>query len=116
MGGLDIGQSISVKDRTVLAVEAVEGTDACIERTGQLCPRGNWTLIKVAKPQQDMRFDLPTIGPQTIERMIAAGGKAIAIEAGMTILVDRDRTLRLANRHGICIISLISTKRSLSER
>jgi DUF1009 family protein len=116
MGGLDIGQSICVKDRTVLAVEAVEGTDACIERTGRLCPRGNWTLIKVAKPQQDMRFDLPTIGPRTIERMIAAGGKAIAIEAGMTILVDRDRTLRLANRHGICITSLMSTKRSFSDR
>lgn len=116
MGGLDIGQSICVKDRTVLAVEAVEGTDACIERTGRLCPRGNWTLIKVAKPQQDMRFDLPTIGPQTIERMIAAGGKAIAIEAGITILVDRERTLRLANRHGICIISLMSAKRSLSDR
>lgn len=116
MGGLDIGQSICIKDRTVLAVEAIEGTDACIERTGQLCPRGNWTLVKVAKPQQDMRFDVPTIGPKTIERMIAAGGKAIAIEAGKTILVDRDRTLRLANRHGICIISLISTNRSFSDR
>jgi hypothetical protein len=106
MGGLDVGQSISVKDRTVLAVEAVEGTDACIERTGVICPRGRWTLIKVAKPQQDMRFDLPTIGPRTIERMIAAGGKAIAIEADKTILLDRERTLSLANRHGICIVSM----------
>jgi DUF1009 family protein len=115
MGGLDIGQSISVKDRTVLAVEAIEGTDACIDRTGNLCPRGKWTLVKVAKPQQDMRFDVPTVGPRTIERMAAAGGKAIAIEAGKTILIDRDRTLRLANRHGICIVSLISTNRSLSD-
>lgn len=116
MGGLDVGQSICVKDRTVLAVEAIEGTDACIERTGRLCPRGNWTLVKVAKPQQDMRFDVPTIGPRTIERMVASGGKAIAIEAGKTILVDRDQTLRLANRHGVCIISLMSTNRSLRDR
>lgn len=105
MGGLDIGQSISVKDRTILAVEAIEGTDACIDRTGVLCPRGNWTLVKVAKPQQDMRFDLPTIGPRTIERMIIAGGKAIAMEAGKTILIDREATIRLANRHGISIVS-----------
>lgn len=115
MGGLDIGQSISVKDRTVLAVEAIEGTDACIDRTGVLCPRGYWTLIKVAKPQQDMRFDVPTVGPRTIERMAAAGGRAIAIEAGRTILIDRARTLGLANDHGISIVSLISTKRSLSD-
>lgn len=105
MGGLDIGQSITIKDRTVLAVEAVEGTDACIARTAQVCPRGNWTLVKVAKPQQDMRFDLPTIGPQTLEGMIRAGGRAIAIEAGKTILIDREKTLSLANRHGIVIVS-----------
>jgi DUF1009 family protein len=116
MGGLDIGQSISVKDRTVLAVEAIEGTDACIDRTGLLCPRGKWTLIKVAKPQQDMRFDVPTVGPRTIERMVAAGGRAIAIEAGKTILIDRDRTLGSANRHGISIVSLMSENRSFNDR
>jgi DUF1009 family protein len=108
MGGLDIGQSITVKDRTVLAVEAIEGTDALIDRTGALCPRGKWTLVKVAKPQQDMRFDLPTIGPQTIERLVRSGGHAIAIEAGKTILIDRERTLRMANRHNICIESRAS--------
>jgi len=105
MGGLDIGQSITVKNRTVLSVEAVEGTDACIERTGMLCPMGHWSLVKVAKPQQDMRFDLPTIGPQTIERMAKAGGRAIAIEAGKTILIDRTRTLALADRYRIAILS-----------
>lgn len=105
MGGLDIGQSITVKNRTVLSVEAVEGTDACIERTGILCPMGHWSLVKVAKPQQDMRFDLPTIGPQTIERMAKAGGRAIAIEAGKTIVIDRPRTLALANHHRISILS-----------
>ncbi len=93
MGGLDIGQTITIKDGTVIAVEAIEGTDACIERTGQLCPRGGWTLVKVSKPNQDMRFDVPTIGPQTIARVRDAGGKAIVVEAGKTILVDRQATI-----------------------
>ena len=114
MGGLDIGQSITVKDGTVIAVEAIEGTDACIERTGQLCQRGGWTLIKVSKPNQDMRFDVPTIGPQTIQRMRVAGGKAIVIEAGMTILVDRDETLRVAKEAGITIVALDSESVSSS--
>ncbi len=106
MGGLDIGQSMTVKDQNVLGVEAVEGTDALITRTGQLCPRGGFTLVKVAKPEQDMRFDVPTIGLKTIERLADAGGKVLAIEAGKTILVDRQATLELANRLGIAIISL----------
>ncbi|MFN7733252.1 MAG: LpxI family protein [Pirellula sp.] len=105
MGGLDIGQSITVKNRSVVAVEAIEGTDACIDRTGELCPMGGWTLIKVAKPLQDMRFDVPTIGPQTIERMAQAGGRGLAIEAHRTIVLDRPRTLALANRHRISIVA-----------
>ena len=105
IGRLDIGQSVTVRDRTILAVEAIEGTDACIQRTGQICPRGGFTLVKVAKPQQDMRFDLPTIGPRTIETMKRAGGHAIAIEAGKTILIDREKTLNDAHRAGIVIVS-----------
>lgn len=105
MGGMDIGQSVTVKNATVIAVEAIEGTDACIERTGQLCKRG-WTLVKVSKPNQDMRFDVPTIGPQTITRVRDAGGKVIAIEADMTILVDREQTLELARQAGITIVAL----------
>ncbi len=105
MGRLDIGQSVTVRDRTVLAVEAIEGTDACIARTASLCPRGGFTLVKVAKPQQDMRFDLPTIGPRTIAIMQKAGGTAIAIEAGKTILIDREKTLAAANQAGIVIVS-----------
>ncbi len=104
MGGLDIGQSVTVRDRAILAVEAIEGTDACIVRTGQLCPRGGFTLVKVAKPDQDMRFDLPTIGPLTIEKMALAGGKVIAIEAGKTIVINRDETIRCAEAHGIAIV------------
>jgi len=106
MGAMDIGQSITIKDGTVLAVEAIEGTDACIERTGKLCPRGGWTLVKVAKPSQDMRFDVPTIGPQTIEKVRAAGGVAIAIEAHRTIVVDQAIVIADANRAGIAIVAM----------
>jgi len=106
MGRLDIGQSVTIRDRTVLAVEAIEGTDACILRTATVCPRGGFSLVKVAKPQQDMRFDLPTIGPRTIESMRRAGGVAIAIEAGKTILLDRERTINEAEKAGISIVSL----------
>lgn len=106
MGGLDVGQSVTVRDRTILAVEAIEGTDACIVRTGQICTRG-FTLVKVAKPQQDMRFDVPTIGPQTIEKMKLAGGKVIAIEAGKTILINREKTLQMADELGIAILSRV---------
>ncbi len=106
MGGMDIGQTITIKDGTVIAVEAIEGTDACIDRTGQLCPRGGWTLVKVSKPSQDMRFDVPTIGLQTVERVRNAGGKAIAIEAGKTILVDREQTIAAARAAGIMIVAM----------
>lgn len=107
MGGMDIGQSITIKDGTVIAVEAIEGTDACIERTGALC-RSGWTLVKVSKPDQDMRFDVPTIGPQTIQRVCDCGGTAIAIEADKTILVQRERTIQLAKKAGITIVAIQS--------
>ena len=114
MGGLDIGQTVTVKDGTVIAVEAMEGTDACIERTGQLCPRGGWTMIKVSKPNQDMRFDVPTIGPQTIDRVHRNGGKAIVIEAGKTIVVDQQQTIDLARRFGIAVVAMQQERASLS--
>ena len=106
MGGLDIGQAITIKDGTVIAVEAIEGTDACIERTGQLCKRGGWALVKVSKPQQDMRFDVPTIGPQTIQRVRDAKGTAIVIEAGKTIIVDQVETYELASASGITLVAI----------
>lgn len=105
MGGLDIGQSVTIKDGTVLSVEAVEGTDECIARTGNLCPRGGWTLVKVSKPNQDMRFDVPTIGPHTITGLAKNGGTAIVVEADKTILVEREKTLQLAKQHGITIVA-----------
>ncbi|GBD36757.1 hypothetical protein HRbin36_01885 [bacterium HR36] len=106
IGRLDIGQSILVKERAVLAVEALEGTDRAIVRAGELCPAGGFTLVKVAKPQQDPRFDLPTIGPDTVQVMHRAGGRVIAIEAGKTIVLDREQTLCLADRLGLVIVAL----------
>ena len=107
LGRLDVGQSVTVKGRAVIAVEAIEGTDACIRRSGEFCPQGGFTIVKVAKPQQDMRFDVPTIGVGTIESMVAARASVLAIEAGKTIIVDRPAVLSLANEHGLAIVSLV---------
>ncbi len=104
MGRLDVGQSVAVKDKDVIAVEAIEGTDAMIRRAGSLCKHGGWTLVKVAKPNQDMRFDVPTIGPETIRALADAGGRALVIEAGKTLCLERERLLALAEEHGIMVI------------
>jgi UDP-2,3-diacylglucosamine hydrolase len=106
MGRLDIGQSVAVKEAATLAVEAIEGTDRCIERAGQLCRSGGWTLVKVAKPQQDMRFDVPTIGVTTIENLYKSGAKVLAIEAERTILLDQPEVVALADRYGLSIVAV----------
>jgi DUF1009 family protein len=106
LGRLDIGQSVAIKDRTPLAVEAIEGTDRCIRRAGELCPAGGFTVVKVAKPQQDMRFDVPTIGLGTLESMAQAGGSLLAIEAGRTIVVDEPQIVEFAERHRIVIVAV----------
>jgi hypothetical protein len=106
MGRLDVGQSVAVKNRAVLAVEAVEGTDQCIRRAGDLCPAGDFTVVKVAKPQQDMRFDVPTVGLGTLESMVAAGARVLAVEADRTILIDREEFLDFANRNKLIIVAL----------
>jgi DUF1009 family protein len=106
MGRLDVGQSVAVKERAALAVEAIEGTDRCIERAGQLCRAGGWVLVKVAKPQQDMRFDVPTIGVTTIENLHKARARVLAIEAGRTILLDQPEVIALADRYGLSIVAM----------
>lgn len=106
MGGLDVGQSVVVKDCAVLSVEAVEGTDECIRRAGTLCKSGGFTVIKVAKPKQDMRFDVPTIGTGTIETIHQAGGKILAIEAGKTIVLDQEQVCQKAKQLGISVVAL----------
>lgn len=106
MGRLDVGQSVAVHDRAVLAVEAIEGTDQAIARAGRLCGRTGFVVVKVAKPQQDMRFDVPTVGCTTIETMHQAGGRVVAVEAGKTILLDEVATVALADRYGIAIVAV----------
>lgn len=101
---LDIGQSLAVKEKEVIAVEAIEGTDGLIERAGNLCPQGGWTLIKVAKPDQDMRFDVPTIGPNTIENLHKARGAALVVEAGKTLVMEREKLIMLAERYRIAVL------------
>ncbi len=108
MGGLDVGQTVVVNDMAVIAVEAIEGTDQCIRRAGALCRRGGMTIVKVAKPQQDNRFDVPTIGVQTIQSMRESGARILAIETGATILLDEEEVIALANKLGIVIVSVKS--------
>jgi DUF1009 family protein len=108
MGRLDIGQSVAVKETEVIAVEAIEGTDRMIERAGQLCPRGGWTMVKVAKPNQDMRFDVPTVGPETITNLAKHGATALVIEAGKTVIIQREQFVSQADRSKIVVVSFRS--------
>jgi DUF1009 family protein len=104
LGELDIGQAMAVKEKEVIAVEAIEGTAAMIERAGRLCKAGGWTLIKVSKPNQDMRFDVPCVGPDTIRSMGENGGKCLVVEAEKTIIIDKSETIKLADEIGITIL------------
>ena len=105
IGKLDIGQTIVVKDQVVLAVEAIEGTDEAIRRAGTLGKRNGLTVIKVSKPQQDLRFDVPAIGPETITVMQEAGAKVLAVESERTLLIDKEELIRAANKAGIIIVA-----------
>ncbi len=106
IGGLDIGQCVCIKDQTVIAVEAIEGTDICIRRAGELCTAGGMTIVKVAKPSQDMRFDVPTVGLKTLESIAAAGGRVLAIEAGKTILLDQSEFATAAQRLNVSVVAV----------
>jgi UDP-2,3-diacylglucosamine hydrolase len=106
MGALDVGQTVCVKDQAVLAVEAIEGTDECIRRAGDLCRQGGFSVIKVAKPQQDMRFDVPTVGLSTLETIAQAGGRVLAIEADRTILLDAKLFHETAARLKLSVVAV----------
>jgi len=99
---LDLGQTIVVRARACVAIEAMEGTDATIRRAGQLV-NGKLTVVKVAKPNQDMRFDVPVVGVPTIEAMVEAGATCLSITAGKTLMFDRDEMIRAAEKHKIAI-------------
>lgn len=103
LAGADIGQTLVVKDRAVVAVEAMEGTDAVIARAGQLAGPGT-RVIKVAKPNQDMRFDVPVVGVATIEAMRAAGATALSVDAGRTLMIDGAAIVAAATAAGIAIV------------
>jgi len=103
-GGLDIGQTAIVRKQAIIAVEAMEGTDACIKRAGSLA--GGVVVVKMAKPRQDPRFDVPCIGPGTIEAMIEAEAAVLAVEAGKTFLVEKPRTIQMADQHRIALVGV----------
>jgi UDP-2,3-diacylglucosamine hydrolase len=105
IGRLGVGQTVIVKNQVVVAVEAVEGTDAAIERAGALAKSG-FVVVKASKPQQDLRFDVPAVGIHTIEKMHAAGGSVLAIEAGKTILLEKESLLRDAEAFDISVLAL----------
>ena len=108
MGGMDIGQTVVVKNKAVMAVEAIEGTDACIRRGGEL-GRGKSVVVKVAKPNQDVRFDVPAVGKQTIQSMLDSGCTVLAMEAERTLFVEQEEVLKLANAHDLCICAVDKT-------
>ncbi len=104
IGRLDLGQTVVVKDRCGVAVEALEGTDACIRRGGELSVGA--VVVKAVKPQQDRRFDLPAVGPRTLKSMAKAGCKVLAVEAGATLVMEPEELLRLADKAGIAVVGV----------
>ncbi|MGQ9812475.1 MAG: LpxI family protein [Dissulfurimicrobium sp.] len=105
IGALDIGQCVVVKDKVILAVEAIEGTDETILRGGRLGGPGA-VVVKICKPFQDTRFDLPSVGLGTIERMAEVGAEVLAVESGRALLFDRDQAVALADRSKIAIVGI----------
>jgi UDP-2,3-diacylglucosamine hydrolase len=103
LGRLDLGQTVVVRASACVAIEAMEGTDATIRRAGELA-KGKLTVVKVAKPEQDMRFDVPVAGVPTIETMIAAGATCLSVSAGKTLVFDREEMIALADRNSISIV------------
>ena len=106
IGRLDLGQTVVVKERVALAVEALEGTDACIRRGGDLAKSGGFVVVKAVKPNQDRRFDLPAVGTETIETIRDAGGRVLAVEAGATLVMDAERMVAVADKARIAVVGL----------
>lgn len=102
LSGMDLGQTVVVKDRAAVALEAMEGTDEVIRRAGRIAGPG-CTVVKVAKPRQDLRFDIPVVGPGTLEAMSEAGASVLAVDAGKTLLVDRPQFLAAADLAGVAV-------------
>ena len=105
MGSLDIGQSVMIKDKAVIAVEAIEGTDEAIIRAGQLAGKGI-VIVKVSKPHQDMRFDVPTVGLETLKAIKLSGASVLALEAGRVLMLEKEDMRKEANKMAICVIGV----------
>jgi hypothetical protein len=105
LAGMDLGQTAVVKDRAAVALEAMEGTDETIRRAGRIAGPGA-TVVKVSKPSQDMRFDVPVVGEGTLEAMAEAGARALAVDAGRTLMIDRPAFLARAERQGVAVLGL----------
>lgn len=105
MGKLDIGQSVVIKDKMIMAVEAIEGTDKCIRRGAKLAKKGA-AVVKVAKPSQDKRFDIPTVGLRTLQTMKKYGANLLAVEANETIIVDQEKVIEFANKNNIVVMAV----------
>jgi DUF1009 family protein len=103
---MDIGQTVVVRDQAIVAVEAMEGTDAVIRRAGELANKKKLTVVKVSKPRQDMRFDVPVVGVPTIENMAAAGATALVLDAGRTLVLDKQKFLELADQNDIAVVGM----------
>ena len=103
IAGMDIGQTVVISDKACVAVEAMEGTDETIERAARLASTKRLVVVKVSKPKQDMRFDVPVVGLPTIQQMRACGATALAVDAGRTLFFDREKLIDLANQAGITI-------------
>jgi hypothetical protein len=102
---LDIGQTVAVKAKAIVAVEALEGTDNLIRRAGRIA-RDGMAIVKVSKPKQDMRFDIPVVGLNTIKNLIRAKGVCLAVEAGKTLFIDKEQSVQLADNKGIAIVAI----------
>ncbi len=105
IAGLDIGQTIVVKDKAILAIEAIEGTDEAIKRGGALAGSGA-VVVKVGKPRQDMRFDIPLVGPKTMDSLVSASCSVLAMEAGKTLFLEKERCLKVAQEHNTCLVGI----------
>ena len=113
---MNIGQAVAVKEREVIAVEAIEGFDAMIRRAGQLCPSGKWLLATVAKPGHAAKSRFSSIGVRTIEQLRAAGGSCLAVEAHRVILLDKPRLLTAANRAGVVVMGINTQRMTKGDR
>jgi len=108
IGRLDIGQTVVVKDQAVMAIEAIEGTDEAIKRGGKLAGKGA-VVIKTSKPRQDMRFDVPVVGSDTLSTMIKVQARLLAVESGKSIIINKEEMIKEADRAGISIVGYTAT-------